>query len=322
MVRHLVWLWLASIAFPMLAQASCGSEQCPIDLGLAWEHSVFSLDLSQQYIDQNQPRAGTHDVAVGAIPSPEDEVRTVNRITTLRAVYRPSAAWSLSAALPFASRYHEHIHNESGQPPERQRWSFDGVGDVILNATHLFGGAESSGPRYSLSAGTKVPTGVTDVPTDGGEQPEPPARPGDGAWSFLAGAGVEWKSTVRMPGGVYGSMPIRLSAQGRANGRGTDQYRVGSELQVHLGSEYPVTRGVQVCLSADARVRAKDDVGSTDAEPGNTGGAWTYLSPGIRLNPGGGVLLYGGVQLPVYRRVNGINLVSDRNFYAGITRAF
>jgi len=321
-MRRLVLLWFACLAFPQVARASCGSEQCPIDLGLPWEHSVFTFDLSQQYIDQDQPRAGTHNVAVGAIPSPEDEVRTVNRITTMRAVYRPTAAWSLSAALPFAGRYHEHIHNEAGQPPERQRWSYDGIGDLLLNATRLFGGGESPGPRYSLSAGVKAPTGVTEVPTDNGEQPEPPARPGDGAWSFLAGVGVEWKATVRMPGGAYGSLPIRLSAQGRANGRGTEDYRVGSELQLHLGSDYPVSKAVQVSLSADARVRAKDDVGLTDAEAGNIGGTWAYLSPGLRISPGGRAVVYGGVQFPAYRRINGINLVSDRNLYLGISRAF
>ncbi len=320
--RQFLVLAVVVSLFPTAAHASCGSEQCPIDLGLPWEHSVFTFDLSQQYIDQDQPRVGTHDVAVGAIPSPEDEVRTLNRISTARGVYRPTALWSIAASLPFVSRYHEHIHNEVGLPPERQRWSYDGVGDLQVQATRLFGGAQPQGVRYSLTAGLKAPTGLTEVPTDNGEQPEPPARPGDGAWSFLAGAGVEWRVSAKMPGGAYGSLPIRLSAQGRANGRGTEDYRVGSEAQLHLGSDYPLTRAVGIGLSADARVRAKDDVGLTDAEPGNTGGSWVYLSPGFRISPRGGTALYGGVQLPVYRRINGINIVSDRNFYAGLTRAF
>jgi len=321
-MRRLALLFFACALVHQSAHASCGSEQCPIDLGLAWEHSVFTLDLSQQYIDQDQPRAGTHDVAVGAIASPEDEVRTVNRITTARASYRPTPAWALSAALPFVSRYHEHIHNEQGQPPERQQWSYDGVGDLQLNATRLFGGAGDARVRYSLSAGVKAPTGITEVPTDNGDQPEPPARPGDGAWSFLAGGGVEWRTTVRMPGGAYGSLPIRLSAQGRTNGRGTEDYRVGSEIQAHLGVDYPLSHVTQVTVSADARARAKDDVGLTDAERRNTGGTWVYLSPGLRVSPGGKAALYGGVQLPIYRRINGINLVSDMNLYAGVSRAF
>jgi len=318
-----LFLVLAAMSLmPHAAHASCGSENCPIDLALPWEHSILSFDLSQQYIDQDQPRAGTHDVTVGAISSPEDEVRTLNRITTARAVYRPTPLWSLTASLPFITRYHEHIHNEESSPPERQRWSYDGVGDVQLLATRLFGGPESQGVRYSFSAGVKAPTGITEVPTDNGDQPEPPARPGDGAWSFLTGAGVEWRMTAKMPGGAYGSLPIRVSAQGRVNGRGTEEYRVGSEIQLHLGSDYPLSRALQFSLSTDARVRAKDDVGLTDAEPGNTGGTWVYLSPGLRINQGGKTTLYGGVQLPVYRGINGINIVSNRNIYGGLTRTF
>ena len=304
-----------------VAFASCGSEQCPIDIAMPWEHSSFSFELSQQYIDQDQPRAGTENTTVGAIPAPEDEVRTLNRITAARALYRPSLNWFFTATLPYVSRYHEHIHNEQGQPPERQRWWYDGIGDLQASATRFFGD-HAHGPRFSLLAGFKAPTGVTQVPTDNGEQPEPPARPGDGAWSLLAGAGVEWKKTVPMPGGSYGLLPIRLSAQGRANAKGTEEYRVGDEAQAHLTTEYPLSRSIQMGLSADARVRAKDDVGLTDAERDNTGGTWVYLSPTLRFSMAGTTAFYGGVQLPVYRRVNGIQLVSDANLFGGITRSF
>lgn len=312
---------LHAIASAGVARASCGSEQCPIDNTMPWEHSSLSFDLSQQYIDQDQPRAGTENTTVGAIPSPEDEVRTLNRITTARAIFRPSFDWLLTASLPYVSRYHEHIHNEEGQPPERQRWSYDGIGDVQAAATRYLGD-HTQGPRFSIMAGFKAPTGVTEVPSDNGDQPEPPARPGDGAWSLLTSAGVEWKTEVKMPGGTYGYLPVRLSAQGRANAKGTEEYRVGDELQAHLTSEYPLSRAIQVGVSADARVRGKDDVGLTDSERNNTGGTWVYLSPTFRLSMAGVSAFYGGVQLPVYRRVNGIQLVSDVNLFGGITRSF
>src|SRR3989442_15880661 len=93
---------LAALALvPSGALASCGSEHCPIDLGMLWERSLLAFDLSQQYIDQDQARVGTHDAAVGALPSHEDEVRTGNRITTARAVYQPSEHWTVTAGRPF-----------------------------------------------------------------------------------------------------------------------------------------------------------------------------------------------------------------------------
>jgi len=318
LVRAIGSFWIAFLVFPAFAFASCGSEHCPIDLGMLWERSVLTFDLSQQYIDQDQPRVGRHDVAVGAIPSPEDEIRTVNRITTARAIYQPSARWTFSAGLPFVSRFHEHVHNEVGNPPELQRWSFHGIGDLEVQGSRNFAGAEGSGQRSHLMAGFRAPTGARHVDEFDGEEPEPPARPGTGAWSALAGAGTQWSLGVRMPGGAHGSMPLRLGILGRANGRGTERYRIGSELQSNVGIAYPIARPLEVLLSGDFRVRAKDDVGDTDAEAGNTGGTWGFFSPGLRVEAGK-TAFTGIVQLPVYQRVNGINLVSDFNLYFGVT---
>ncbi len=321
MTWRVALLSLAVSLSPSAACASCGSQNCPIDLGLPWEHSVLTLDLSEQYIDQGQPRAGTQDVAIGAIPSPEDEVRTVNRITTMRILYQPSTGWSVSAALPYVGRYHEHVHNEPGLPPERQRWAFDGPGDAELLATHTIALSREGGRPLRLTAGIKIPTGKTHVEEFAGEEPEPPARPGNGAWTAILGAGTEWRITTRMPGGSFGSMPIRFSITGRAGGRGTERYRVGSELQTNLGAGYPLTRGIEFLLSGDVRIRAKDDPGDTDAEAGHTGGTWVYASPGLRVVGAGRTAISAVVQVPIYQRVNGINIVSKANLYLGVSRS-
>ena len=317
--RALLILILAAIT-PAAAFASCGSEHCPIDMGLLWQESTLTFDLSQQYIDQNQPRVGTHNAVVGAIPSAENEVRTVSRITSAHAMYQPAGGWTLGATLPFVSRYHEHIH-DAGGTPELQRWNFTGVGDLEVQGSRTFKSGAEGTTRYHLTGGFKAPTGVKQVEEFNGDEPEPPARPGNGAWGAIAGAGAQWSLSTKMLGGAYGAMPLRLSVLGRANGRGTERYRVGSELQTNLGISYPVARSVEMLLSGDLRVRAKDDVGDTDAEAGHTGGTWAFVSPGLRVSPIAKTAFYGIVQLPVYQRVNGINLVSDFNLYLGVTRA-
>lgn len=312
---------LAALALlPSSARASCGSEHCPIDPGMLWEQSRLTFDLTQQYIDQDQPRVGTHDAAVGAIPSEEDEVRTLSRITTARASYQPSERWTVTASIPFVNRYHEHFQNHGGTP-ELQRWSFTGVGDMEGQVSRTFKSGSESSTRYHVEAGVKAPTGLRHVEEFDGHEPEPPARPGNGAWGAIAGVGAQWSLTTKMPGGTYGAIPVRISLMGRASGRGTERYRVGSELQSNLGLSYPVTRSLGLLLSGDLRIRAKDDAGDTDADPGHTGGTWAYVSPGIRVNAVGKTAFYGVVQLPVYQRVNGINLVSDFNLYLGVSRA-
>lgn len=319
MFRRLIILAVSLALFPVRANASCGSEHCPIDLGMLWEQSRLSFDLSQQYIDQNQPRVGTHDAAVGAIPGEENEVRTVSRVTTARVMYQPGGNWSVVASLPFVSRYHEHIHDEAGTP-ELQRWNYTGIGDMEGQVSRIFTRGGEGAARYHVTGGIKAPTGVRHVEEFDGHEPEPPARPGNGAWGAIAGVGAQWSLTTKMLGGAYGAIPVRLSLMGHANGHGTERYRVGSELQSNLGVSYPVARSFELLLSGDFRVRAKDDPGDTDADAGHTGGTWAFVSPGIRVSAAK-TAFYGVVQLPVYQRVNGINLVSDFNLYLGVSRA-
>jgi hypothetical protein len=288
-----------------------------VDHAARWDESRLSLEVTQQYIDQDQPRVGTDDSFVGAIPAHHDEVRTVNRITTARASYRPGGAWSLSAALPFVNRTHEHIHNHMGVP-HYQRWNYNGVGDLEATALRQI----SSGPdaAYFVSVGVKAPTGVTEVEEVDGDQPEPSARPGAGSWGVLAGIGAEWRVRgPRLPGGE--DLPVRANLYGEWSGRGTDRYRVGTEVTAHLGTEVPVHRSASVLLQTNLRIRAKDDVGNFHAEEGNTGGTAVYLTPGLRVSAGTRTSFYSLIQLPVYQRVNGIQIVSGSNLYFGVSRA-
>jgi hypothetical protein len=318
-MRRLTVVSFAFLAIALVAPASlwasCGSESCPLDHMSRWSEAPFTFELTYQYIDQDQPRTGIHDASVGQIPRDHDEVRTLNRLTTARASYRAGGAWSLSAALPWVDRYHEHIHNEALGESEVERFSYSGLGDLEVALHHSLGAGESR-RRGFLSAGIKMPTGDTHVPNEEGEQPEPAARPGSGSWDILAGMGVEWQVSSR-------SVPLRWSMTGRYNGRGTEGYRIGAELQAHLGTEYPVTRALALLAQANLRVRDFDDVGSSvGVNEADTGGTVLYLSPGVRAAVSHHASIYALVQLPVYQRVNGIQVVSDGNLYVGLTGGF
>ena len=65
------------------AYASCGSAVCVVDThwnlqGFAPERGL-RLDLRYEYIDQDQPMAGSDKVTVGQIQRHHDEIRTINR---------------------------------------------------------------------------------------------------------------------------------------------------------------------------------------------------------------------------------------------------
>ena len=310
-------LTLAAVFLAIRAAfASCGGESCPLDPGARWEEASLTFEVSQQYIDQDQPRVGTEDAVVGQIPADENEIRTVNRITTARATYR-RAAWSVSLALPHVVRTHEHIADPTGTADD-QRWHFRGMGDLEGTVIRRFG--PDTGIRTFLSGGVKAPTGTRNVHEVDGDQPEPPTRPGTGSWDFMAGAGAE----MRLHMGAFrdrGGLPLRASVNERWNGRGTDHYKVGNEFTAHLATDVPMVSWGALLAQTNLRVRGKDDVGDSDTDPSNTGGTAVYISPGFRVS-GKGSSVYGLVQIPIYQRVNGIQLVSDTNLFLGVTHSF
>jgi hypothetical protein len=313
-----VAFWLAVSAAPV--RAGCGSEcACPLENPDTHLDSRLLFEVSHLYIDQNQPRVGSTDTAVGALPSHHDEVRTVNRVTNARGTYRPGRGWTLTANLPYVHRTHEHIHHHGGQA-HYERWNDRGLGDLELGVVRTF--ATAGGPRLRVGLGVKAPTGKQDPAlTDDGDPIEPSARLGTGSWDLLASAGAQWQ--LPAPGKAAGTtMPLRLTFSGRANGRGVASFRHGAEAMVHFGLDYPISGRLAALVQSNYRVRAKDDVGdAVDEEEANTGGAALYLTPGLRWDAIPGFSLYGLAQFPVWERVNGIQIVSESNLVFGISRS-
>ncbi len=320
-------LFLCSTAL----SASCGSATCPLD-----PHSLnlplprqFTLDLSVQYIDQDQPRIGREKARVGEIPSSHDEVETVNRATVLLVNYAPSDRVVLSAFVPFISRYHEHIENEHAASPASttrsrqgtiETWHLHDLGDFAVAARYRFGA------KFWGTAGVEFPTGERRPSNHEGEVAEPTLAPGSGSTDVFAGVVYQTQFSVpSLTRGVLGNaaaMPFFAGATYRRNGRGTEDYRLGDELLVNAGVIYPLFARLQVIGQVNADFREKDDVGDTDEERDHTGRSAVYLSPGLRVGLPGGFAGYGIVQIPVYQRVNGIQLTSDYNLVGGIQARF
>ncbi len=305
---------------PKHAAASCGAEECPLDgHGHPLRAGPFGFDLSVQYIDQDRVQIGTRRAAVGELSSPEDEVRTTSRIWTLNGRANLAPRLGLTIALPYVDRRHQHLHNQESRPGVLEDFRYAGLGDFSLTGQWMAVGAEREGGASAmLLLGAKLPTGRRNVEAINGDQPEPPARPGTGSVDFIVGAHFMRPVTLGEGGA---DAPLFLSAQGRLNGRGTDEYRVGNELQVSGGGTYPLGETIELLGQINMRVRGRDEVGHTDALRDNTGGTWLYASPGLRVRAGPLLGLYGYVQLPIYQRVDGIQLVSPYHLLVGTTYA-
>jgi hypothetical protein len=313
-------VFAASSAAVPAARASCGAEgSCPLENPAAHFGSRLVFEASALYIDQNQPMVGSNDAVVGAIPGHHDEVRTVNRVTQFRALFRTAPGWTFAATIPYVSRTHEHIHHHMGED-HYERWRDDGVGDLEANAQRVF--ASADGPSLRVGLGIAAPTGKqTPAVNEDGDPIEASARIGTGAWGMTASLGLDWNGHA--PGrNAEARMPLRITLAGRWNGTGVEGYRHGAEAQLHVGTEYPLARHVALMGQANYRLRAKDDVGADDEEEAaNTGGATVYLTPGLRYDGLRGFSVYGLAQFPVWERVNGIQVVANSNLVLGVSRS-
>jgi hypothetical protein len=316
-MNRVFMLGVCAALFAAQALASCGSSSCPIELHAldTFAPGRFTLDLSFQYIDQDEPRIGSHKARVGEIPSDHDEVRTINRITSLRFDYRINNRFQIGLTTPFVSRSHEHI----AQPENvMERWNFSAVGDVVMQ------GRARVTPEIWVSAGVKLATGARHE-SNGQEEAEVTIQPGNGSTDFIAGA--TWQHSIIRNTQLAGEMghatalPLFVSASYRINGRGTHEYRRGNELLINAGGEYPITRRLNAAVQLNARWLERDSPGLTGEDPGLTGGRFLYVSPGFDLALRRGASLYGFVQLPALQHVNGIQLTSKANWVVGIRQS-
>lgn len=102
------------LTLPPSVRASCGAAFCTLNAQWetqgVWTEPGMRVDLRFEYIDQDQPRAGRDEVAVGEIPRHHDEVRTINRNWIGTFDYGTTGRWGYSVQVPFIDRSHEHIH--------------------------------------------------------------------------------------------------------------------------------------------------------------------------------------------------------------------
>jgi hypothetical protein len=307
-------------------EASCGSSSCPIDLHalLGAESEHFSLDLSFQYIDQDQPRIGSRKAAVGEIPSDHNEIRTINRLASLQLNYAVNDRFQLALTAPYVSRFHEHFDTESR---ENEKWSFGGLGDATVQARlRVFSSHSLEHAALWLTGGVKLPTGSRRETDAGGEDAEVTITPGTGSTDALLGltyqSGFLRDTSLAGPLGHSTIIPVFVGANFRMNGRGTHDYRRGHELQLNAGVEYPLSRAVHLMGQVNARMLGKDSVGETDENPDLTGGRFVFLSPGVRVLIRGGTSAYAIVQVPAYQHVNGLQLTAKANYLVGVHQSF
>jgi hypothetical protein len=282
-----------------------------------WNEPGLRADLRYESIDQDQPRTGTRDVAVGEVARHHDEVRTVNRNVFATFDYGLSPALGFSLVVPWVDREHEHIHNHRGVQLV-ESWKFSSLGDMRLTARYQFDpvAGNADGTRasvYGLTAGLKLPTGKTDVANGEGEIAERTLQPGTGTTDLLLGA--YWREAIAT---WNASWFVQANAQVALNRH--DDYRPGSQVMVDVGGRWEATDRLGVLVQLNAMWRGRD--AGAAAEPEDSGARTISISPGITYAVTPAFQVYAFLQFPVYHRVTGVQLVADRAVVAGMSAQF
>lgn len=308
----------ACAGLPIIANASCGAAFCTVNTNWNSESAMISagssFDLRYEYINQDQPRSGTDKVAVGQISHHHDEVETVNR--NLVASYNRTfdSGWGISITAPIANRDHVHVHNHHGEQLAEQ-WKFTELGDIRVMGRYQLPviGALEDERTAGLSFGLKLPTGRTTVRNSEGNAAERSLQPGTGTTDLVLGAYHHQKLKT-----LDSSWFAQVQYQQPLNSR--NQYKPGRQFGADLGYRYNATDKLGALAQLNMLIKGRDK--GSEAEPDDSGGRYAFISPGLSYAVSDAIEIYGFVQLPVYQRVNGVQLTASRGLLIGMSGRF
>lgn len=321
-------LLIAASAASQGVFASCGSAFCTLNTGAeavgVWDRPGTRVGLRYEYIDQNQLRSGTDTTEPAGEPGHHDERFTRSNNWLLSVDHSFDAHWGVSVIVPYVDRQHEHVDNhletevhEDGDIHTHlhsalEEWNIDGLADLrVVGRYQLTRETESSG-SYGLRFGLKLPTGKTDEHNAEGVPAERTLQPGTGTTDWILGA------YYRGPGLSGTEWFMSVAAQNAINSH--DSFRPGLQVGIDLGLNVPLGSIVTGVVQLNGIHKGNDS--GAHAEPEDSGGDFLFISPGLSLALSQPLSVYGFVQLPLYQRVNGVQLTADWGGVIGVSYVF
>jgi hypothetical protein len=293
------------------ACASCGCTLTAdwLSQGLAAEPGT-TLALRYDYIPQTTLSSGTDTVDRSAIALPTDreiERYTYNHVITATLDHQFASDWGIDVQLPYFVRPHVTFAEDTTAPSHSNT---EGFGD--LRILGRWQGLSTPGNVTGIEAGVVLPTGAFrktfDAGPETGEEVDRGLQPGSG--TMQAVAGVYHLGSLSPELGYF----VQLTGQAALGNR--DGYRPGSFVQGTLALNYTHWRGFTPQLQLSVRATGKDSGINSDRD--NSGGEQVNLSPGFSAKLGARANLFGYVELPLYSRVNGLQLVPRAKASLGV----
>ena len=294
----------ASLTLPTAAEA-CASCGCTLTAdwlsqGLAAQPGT-TLTLRYDYIPQTTLRTETHKVDVGSIDLPSDreiERYTYNHSLTVTLDHQFANDFGLDVQLPLLTRPHSTIAEDTTEPSHSDT---RGVGD--LRVVGRWQGLSTPGSVTGIEAGLVLPTGrfkqTFDAGPEDGEEVDRGLQPGTGTVQAVLGA--------YHLGAISPELGYFVQATGQAALTKRDGYKPGSFVQASAALNLTHWRNITPQLQVSYRKTWRDSGPNSDRP--NSGGEQVNIAPGLSAKLGTKVVGFTYVELPLYTRVNGYQLV-------------
>lgn len=334
MKKNVLALGLTTITLLATLPSAYACSSCGCTLSSDWENlnystaSGFKLDLRYDAINQDQLRSGMHSISPQAASQivnngdPQEVERyTRNQYITLSGDYSDRSGWGVNVQLPFIIRKHSTLGTASdgvtaGAGGEQYDSDKANFGDV-----KVIGRYQGFSPQHNfgLLFGIKLPTGLyrrsgvsTDPTEPGAVVIDRGLQPGTGTTDGIVGA--FYSDRLNKYVGYFADALYQSAFDSR------DHYRPGNGANLNLGVRYMGNPALTPQLQLNARY-VEHDTGA-NADTISTGGTLVYLSPGITAQINKQAAVYAYVQVPVYQRVSGVQLVPTYTVSTGLRYAF
>jgi hypothetical protein len=302
------------------AAAPCGSASCSLMTdryaqGGGEAHQGWSSDIRIESVTQTQLREGTHNISAADAQAAGEEAierrtRNLNIVTTLD--YGLADGWSVSLRFPVVKRQHDHdVVDETPGDLTPEQWRFTKVGDVQLMARKQTTSSDAQ-TATAWFGGLKLPTGSTKQANGDGTVAERALQPGTGTTELVVGYATRVATSLTDAAIAQVSFSAALNK--------SDEFRPGSRLEASVAWSHAYSPTVGTVLQLNLRKRGHDS--GANAEPALSGSTTIDLSPGLTLGVSHGSTLYAYVQLPLYQKVTGIQLVPKHSLAIGWTNDF
>jgi hypothetical protein len=304
--KHIHWVCAVVSAACLIAGPALACSSCGCTLNSDWASQGYSVssgwsaDIRQDYYEQAQLRSGTSTVDRSSLSFPRDEevqTRTINRTTLFSIDDQPSRNFGINLQLPYFDRSHSTIAEGDTQTSSSHS---RGIGDLRILARYQ---GFSSDLSWGVQFGLKLPTGrIDDVFLTGpqsGATVDRGLQPGTGSTDVLLG--------LYRFGNLDASFGYFFNAIVQAPVDSRDGFKPGTGLNVSLGIRYFAHAG-SLFPQLQLNLRTEKRETGVNADNANSGATLAYLTPGMGVRLAANFDAYGFIQVPVYQRVNGLQI--------------